>query len=206
MAAIFKRFTEDKGRWWVEHFDGYRMNLFRFFSTFFSRLYLRLRGVEQAGKSTYFGILHVRRARLSYIRIGGDCTFRSDQTSNLIGVNRKCILSTHYEGSKIIIGDKCGFSGTTIGAAKEISIGNNVLVGANSVITDFDWHDDIAKTGPAPVIIHDNVWIGMNSVILKGVEIGANTIIGANSLVIKSIPANVVAGGNPCKVLKAKAE
>jgi acetyltransferase-like isoleucine patch superfamily enzyme len=46
----------------------------------------------------------------------------------------------------------------------------------------------------------------MNSVILKGVEIGANTIIGANSLVIKSIPANVVAGGNPCKVLKAKAE
>jgi acetyltransferase-like isoleucine patch superfamily enzyme len=54
------------------------------------------------------------------------------------------------------------------------------------------------------VIIHDNVWIGLNTVVLKGVEIGMNSIIGANSLVLKSIPPNVIAGGNPCKVLKVK--
>jgi acetyltransferase-like isoleucine patch superfamily enzyme len=56
------------------------------------------------------------------------------------------------------------------------------------------------------VIIHDNVWIGLNTVVLKGVEIGENAVIGANSLVTNSIPANVIAGGNPCKVLKIKKE
>jgi acetyltransferase-like isoleucine patch superfamily enzyme len=46
------------------------------------------------------------------------------------------------------------------------------------------------------------VWIGINTVILKGITIGKNTVIGANSLVVKDIPANVIAGGNPCKVIK----
>jgi len=128
--------------------------------------------------------------------------FRSDHTSNLIGVNHKCILSTHFEESIIRIGDNCGFSGVTIGAAKEIRNGNNVLCGANSVITDFDWHLDISNTHPDPVIIHNNVWIGLNTVILKGVEIGENSIIGANSLAVGKIPANVIAGGSPCKVIK----
>ena len=54
------------------------------------------------------------------------------------------------------------------------------------------------------MIIEDNVWIGVNTTILKGVTIGENSIIGANSLVVKDIPPNVIAGGNPCKVLKAK--
>ncbi|MET0392115.1 MAG: sugar O-acetyltransferase [Chitinophagaceae bacterium] len=54
-----------------------------------------------------------------------------------------------------------------------------------------------------PVTIGNNVWIGGNSVILPGVTIGDNTVIGAGSVVTKNIPANVVAAGNPCKVLRA---
>jgi acetyltransferase-like isoleucine patch superfamily enzyme len=104
----------------------------------------------------------------------------------------------------ITIGDNSGFSGVSIGAATEIRIGNNVLCGANSVITDFDWHLDRRNSRPAPVIINDNVWIGLNTTILKGVTIGENSMIGANSLVVKDIPPNVIAGGNPCKVLKLK--
>ena len=164
------------------------------------------RGITIGKGCAFYGIPHFRRFPFSEIKIGKRCTFRSDQTSNLIGVNRKCILSTHAKEARIQIGEHCGFSGVTIGAAKEIRIGNNVLCGANSVITDFDWHLDVAKTEPAPVIIHDNVWIGLNCVVLKGVEIGANSIIGANSLVVRDIPANVIAGGNPCKVLKHLAE
>ncbi|HNR16306.1 MAG TPA: acyltransferase [Chitinophagaceae bacterium] len=198
------RLWEDKGNWWVLKIDGFRMNIFRFFSGFFTRVNLFFRGVKVGQGSEFFGLLHVRRFSFSKIDIGRKCTFRSDQTSNLIGVNRKCILSTHEQDAIIAIGNNCGFSGVTIGAAREIRIGNNVLCGANVVITDFDWHPDISNTEPEPVIIHDNVWIGLNSVILKGVEIGENTIIGANSLVLRSIPANVVAGGNPCKVLKEK--
>ncbi len=53
-----------------------------------------------------------------------------------------------------------------------------------------------------PVHIGNNVWIGANSVILPGVSIGDNSVIGAGSVVTKDIPANVVAVGNPCKVLR----
>ncbi len=57
---------------------------------------------------------------------------------------------------------------------------------------------EIAK----PITIGNNVWIGAGSTILAGVEIGDNTVIGAGSVVKKSIPANVVAMGVPCKVLR----
>ena len=53
-----------------------------------------------------------------------------------------------------------------------------------------------------PIKIGNNVWIGANAVVLPGVSIGDNTVIGAGSVVTKKIPANVVAVGNPCRVLR----
>jgi galactoside O-acetyltransferase len=53
-----------------------------------------------------------------------------------------------------------------------------------------------------PVTIEDNVWVGAGSVILPGVTIGKNSVIGAGSIVTKNIPANVVAVGNPCRILR----
>jgi acetyltransferase-like isoleucine patch superfamily enzyme len=200
--SIFRRLIEDRGSWLVNKFDYYTLSAYCICSTFFANIILFLRGVRLGKGGEFYGVPHFRRFPSSTIQIGKSCCFRSDHTSNLIGVNHKCILSTHYKNSIIKIGDNCGFSGVSIGAAQEIRIGNNVLCGANSVITDFDWHLNISKTVPKPVIIHDNVWIGLNTVILKGVEIGENSIIGANSLVLSNIPANVIAGGVPCKVLK----
>ena len=55
------------------------------------------------------------------------------------------------------------------------------------------------------IIIGNNVWIGMNCVIMRGVTIGENAVIGANSVVTKNIPANVIAAGSPCKVIKDRA-
>lgn len=184
--------------------DAFRMFCFTRWSKFRVRISGGIRGIHIKSGSRFFGVPKFHRYWYSTIEIGKHCTFRSDQSSNLIGVNHRCILSTNRENSRIIIGDNCGFSGVSIGAAKEIIIGNNVLCGANVVITDFDWHEGISGTEAERVVIGDNVWIGLNSVVLKGVEIGENTIIGANSLVVKSIPANVVAGGNPCRVLKVK--
>ena len=57
-------------------------------------------------------------------------------------------------------------------------------------------------TQSAPIIIEDDVWLGAQSIILKGVTVGARTIIGAGSVVTKSIPADCVAAGNPCKVIR----
>ncbi len=53
-----------------------------------------------------------------------------------------------------------------------------------------------------PITIGDSVWIGGNAVILPGVTIGSGTIIAAGSVVTRDIPSNVIAGGNPCKILR----
>ena len=63
--------------------------------------------------------------------------------------------------------------------------------------------DDPRSGKPKDVIIGDNVWLGVNVVVLKGVTIGDNTLIGANSLVTTNVPANVIAAGNPCKAIKS---
>lgn len=62
--------------------------------------------------------------------------------------------------------------------------------------------DDPRSGEPKSITIKDNVWLGVNSIILKGVTIGRNTVIGANSVVVKAIPSNVVASGNPAKVIR----
>jgi acetyltransferase-like isoleucine patch superfamily enzyme len=151
------------------------------------------------------GIVLFKKYPTSTIQIGKNSFFRSSHSSNLVGINRPCSISTHSKKAKIIIGNKCGLSGTVIGAYDEIIIGNGVLCGANTTITDFDWHPIQRETSKemafAPILIHDNVWLGMNTVVLKGVEIGENSIIGANSVVTKSIPPNVIAAGNPAKII-----
>ena len=80
--------------------------------------------------------------------------------------------------------------------------------GGNTLITDFDWHDvdplkrHMSEGGSSPVIIEENVWLGTNAIVLKGVRIGKNSVIGAGSVVSSDIPSNVIAAGNPCVVKK----
>ena len=156
------------------------------------------------GKKCHFqGKVHFYRLQDSCINIGNGCTFNSGHTSNLAGLYCPCIISSAAKGSRIIIGNNCGFSGTRVWAAESITIGNNVRCGANSYIADTDAHTDDYRAGKnRPVVIEDNVWLGMNVVVLKGVHIGKNSLIGANSVVTKDIPANVIAVGNPCRVIK----
>ena len=87
-----------------------------------------------------------------------------------------------------------------------IIIGNNLRVGpgvglisANHDLSDYDqW-----PKAP-PIRIGDNVWIGMNSVVLPGAQIGDNVVIAANAVVTKDIPSNSIAGGNPCRAIREK--
>lgn len=156
------------------------------------------------GSNSFFdGKVYINRFPKSQITIGHNCRFRSRVNSNQIGINRPCALNTQTSEAIIVIGNNCGFSGTVIGAFKHIEIGNNVKCGANTLITDSDWHLDDPRSGlSADVIIGDNVWLGEGVRVLKGVTIGANSVIGAGSIVTKDIPANVIAAGNPCKVIK----
>ena len=86
-------------------------------------------------------------------------------------------------------------------------MGNNVFLGPNVQLYGA-YHPVIASErikGPeyaSPIIIGNNAWIGGSSIIMHGVTIGENTTIGAGSVVTKDIPANVLAVGNPCRVIR----
>lgn len=160
-------------------------------------------GVNLGKGCRFMGKTHFVRLQDGEITIGKNCRFNSTPTSNLSGLFAPCIISNAKKGAKLTIGDGCGFSGVRIRAAKSITLGNNVRCGANSYIADTDAHTDDYRSGEdRPVVIEDNVWLGMNVVVLKGVHIGKNSLIGANSVVTKDIPANSVAVGSPAKVIK----
>ena len=160
-------------------------------------------GVDLGRKCIFNGRSYFHRHPDSRILIGNGCVFYSSPNSNLIGVNRPCIISTLIDDAVIEIGNGCGFSGTVIGAAKKITLGKNVRCGANTLITDTDWHTDDHRTGKDTlVIINDGVWLGVNVVVLKGVTIGEGTLVAANSVVSKSLPSGVIAAGCPVKIIK----
>lgn len=185
-----------------------RININKYYTTCLARMALKFKGIQLGKNCVFFGRPVFVRIPRSTIKIGDHCTFRSDKISNLVGVNRRCIISTHGINATIIVGQHCGFSGVTIGAKEKVVIGDHVLVGANVIISDFDWHNlssldrRAACTVTKPVIIENNVFIGVNAVIWKGVRIGENSIIGANSVVTRDIPSNCIAGGNPARVIK----
>ena len=89
-----------------------------------------------------------------------------------------------------------------------IHIGDDCLLGYNVEIIDSDFHDldPLLRRGgknilKAPVAIQNNVFIGNNVTILKGVTIGENSVIGSCSVVTRNIPDNVIAAGNPAKII-----
>jgi galactoside O-acetyltransferase len=89
----------------------------------------------------------------------------------------------------------------------DVYIGNNVMVAPNVTITPTGHpvDPDLRRPGnqfSIPIRIGNDVWIGANTVILPGVTIGNNSVIGAGSVVTHDIPENVVAVGNPCRVLR----
>lgn len=160
-------------------------------------------GIDLGSNCSFMGYARFRRFPNSSIHIGEFCDFRSLACSNLIGINRPCMISTLKENARVFIGANCGFSGTTIGCASEIILDEYVRCGANTTITDTDWHmTDRRSMGSNPIRIDRGVWLGMNVSVLKGVNIGENTIVAAGSVVTRSLPSNIVAAGIPAKIVK----
>jgi acetyltransferase-like isoleucine patch superfamily enzyme len=161
------------------------------------------RGVEFLGVSHFAGRPKFKLYPGTRVIIGSGCKFLSGHTDNLIGINRPCIITAHNQGTVVEIGENSGFSGTVIGAFAGVTIGRHVKCGANTLITDSNWHPEDPRSGePRPVFIGDHVWLGVGSMVLKGARIGDNSVIGAGSIVTGEIPANVIAAGNPCKVIR----
>ena len=111
-------------------------------------------------------------------------------------------------GKQISVGKRffANFNLTVLDEAR-VTIGDDCFIGPNvSIYTACHSTDPVERNTRVewaePVTIGDNVWIGGSVTILPGVTIGNNVTIGAGSVVTKDIPDNVVAVGNPCKVIK----
>jgi acetyltransferase-like isoleucine patch superfamily enzyme len=114
-------------------------------------------------------------------------------------------------GVKLSIGqgtyvNRCSF----LDAVESVKIGRRVAIGPGCYITDHDHGDDPMRPPleqemlARPTQIGDDVWLGANVVVLKGVTIGDRTIVGAGSVVTKSLPSDVIAAGVPAKVIRSR--
>jgi acetyltransferase-like isoleucine patch superfamily enzyme len=123
--------------------------------------------------------------------------------------------------ARVIVGDYCYFTNALLLCEQEIQIADYVVLGWNVTIADSDFHPiapaerlmDARACSPvnagrsrpsvqcSPVIIENDVWIGPNATILKGVTIGAGSLIEAGSIVTRSIPPRSRVLGNPAQVI-----
>ncbi len=121
-------------------------------------------------------------------------------------------LRTLSPASSLHIGDECELTGVSITVrSTSIHLGKRVLLAPNVIIVDSDFHSPfpahMRSHSPgydrdAPVVIEDDVWIGMNTLILKGVHIGAGALVAAGSVVTRDIPAGALAAGAPARIIK----
>lgn len=125
------------------------------------------------------------------------------------------------ENALLEIGDYCYIANASLVAAERISIGSHVFIAGGVTIADSDFHPlepaarlaDTVALSPVgaryrrplmetrPVVIEDEVWIGWNATILKGVRIGAGAIIAPGSVVLRDVPPGVEVSGNPARAV-----
>ncbi len=110
----------------------------RFYTTYTILKYSIYPNVGFGKSISFIGIPKFRNKPGGNIIVGDYCTFLSKPKSNMIGINRPCIITTQDSGAEIIIGNHCGFSGAVIGAFIRIELQDNVRCDANVLITDSD--------------------------------------------------------------------
>lgn len=185
---------------------------------YYHRLFFKCHGVQYGKNLRVYDGIYFRKSKKAKILIGDDFTFTSGSGLNPICSNIKGVIRLDNSAT-LTIGNNCGISSTVLWSKEGITIGSNVLIGGGTLIMDSDRHSidyrirngsirdenrrkiDTQSAKSAPIVIEDDVLIGARVIVLKGVRIGARSIIGAGSVVTKDIPSDVIAGGNPCKVI-----
>jgi len=165
-------------------------------------------------KITFNGLPLFRFSNSSKVVLSESLIFTSNPKINLVGLSKRCSI---YVGddAKLHIGKNSGFSGVSIYCKKNIYIGENVNLGGNVMIWDTDFHPldyqdrrihNETKISSKPIHIGDDVFVGANSIILKGVNIGDRSVIGAGSVVSKNVPSDQIWAGNPARFIRNVSE
>lgn len=122
------------------------------------------------------------------------------------GTKIRCHEGEVEIGAKTVIGQEC-----TISAFQRVRIGEQCVIADRAMFIDFDHNvaeveEPIRRQGiyKRDVVVGNNVWVGYNAQVLRGVRVGDNAIIGANSVVTRDIPANAVAAGSPARILRMR--
>ena len=119
------------------------------------------------------------------------------------------VLITFARESRICIGAGTRLNGAGIQARTRVTIGRRCILGS-TLLLDTDHHpldparrhDPTAPVASAPITIGDNVWLGGQSAVLKGVTIGDNSVVAFRAVVASDVPANVVVAGNPARIVR----
>ncbi len=157
------------------------------------------------------GKLWVWVQRKGAIRLGNDVRINSRFGSNLVGLTNPVVFQCLATGN-ITIGHNSGLSSAVLSSLSSIAIGDNVKIGGNVRIFDHDYHsldfnfrrgsEDKCHVKTRPIMIGDDVFVGTNSIVLKGVTVGDRAIIGAGSVVSCNVPADEIWAGNPARFVK----
>lgn len=185
------------------------------FTALRSRLYtaalVRLPGVEADGAPFLRGVPLVELAPGATLRLGRGVTLNSRNRSYHLSMYAPVKLLADRPGALIEIGDDTRINGSCILAYRRVRIGRRCLIAANVQIFDANGHDlsldaperRIHTGGDArPVEIGDDVWLGTGCIVMPGVTIGHGTVVAAGSVVSRDLPAGVLAGGMPARVLR----
>lgn len=171
----------------------------------------RRQGVDLGGAPIFYGMPLIQRHPRSSICIGERVVLCSDSRYTALALNHPVKIATVKQGASIEIGNDVGMSGSCIISAKKICVGSEVLMGANVLIVDTDFHPicpenrrfaDDEHVQVAPVYIGNNVFLGTGAIVLKGVQIGDDSIVAAGAVVVAgTYPEGVVLAGNPARAI-----
>lgn len=174
-----------------------------------STIPLRTYKVHVPKSARITGKVNIIRVKNTSIELGNNITLRSDSFDYFGGMPFNTTLLVDREGGRISIGDDCRINGAYIHAKKSIIIGKNCVIAAGTNIFDSNGHQllsanrTIGEDVPKEVVIGDNVWLCINSVVLKGTTIGDNCVVAANSVVKGDFPNNSLIQGNPAIVVSS---
>ena len=179
--------------------------------------FLKLKYLVFIFKLIFLKIKFKSKIKLSSYRVG----FENNTQVIIKGKNAEIIFGkTNYfyrlgnlevfDNGKIVFGNNVSINkGFSIVSRESIVFGNNIMIGPNVMIYDHDHSFNNKKYvfknqgyNTSSIAIGDNVWIGANVFISKGVKIGNNVVVAANSAITKDVPKNSLAAGNPFKIIK----
>lgn len=174
----------------------------------FFRFYLKSCGVSYGKNTKTSHGLPIINYTGGHISLGDNVVF-----NNYAETSWYCKCDINCIGGAIKIGNNVGMNGCSLYCKQSITVGDFTMIGGGTRIIDTDFHPikweqrrkpELRSVGKiSSVTIGKDVFIGTNCVILKGVSIGDRSVIAAGSVVVKDIPSDVIAGGNPCKVIKS---